>query len=65
MPVTVLLPNPAGRMRFEGSVKVKMSDFKIAPPAPSLGGVSIKTGDDVTLRFVWWVNRANPGQAVR
>ena len=29
-----------------------MTDFKIEPPSPSLGGVSIKTGDEVTLRFV-------------
>jgi len=46
-------------------VKVKMTDFKITPPAPSLAGVSIETGDEVTLRFVWWVNRVNTGQAAR
>jgi hypothetical protein len=56
MPVTVS-PDPAGTIQFAGSVKVKMTDFKIDPPSPSLGGVSIKTGDEVTLRFVWWVNR--------
>jgi hypothetical protein len=56
MPVAVL-PDAAGRIQFSGSVQVKMTDFKITPPSPSLGGVSIKTGDEVTLRFVWWVNR--------
>ena len=65
MPMTVLLPDPAGRMRFVGSAKLKMSDFNIAPPSPSLAGVSIKTGDEVTLRFVWWVNRVSAGQALR
>ena len=64
MPVAVL-PDPAGRIQFAGSVKVKMTDFKITPPSPSFGGVSIKTGDEVTLSFVWWVNRVNPGQAAR
>ena len=62
MPVAVL-PDAAGRIQFAGSVKVKMTDFKISPPSPSFGGVSIKTGDEVTLRFVWWVNRVNTGQA--
>ena len=60
MPVTVL-PDAAGRIQFAGSVKVKMTDFKISPPSPSLGGVSIKTGDEVTLVFVWWVNRVGQG----
>jgi hypothetical protein len=64
MPVTVL-PDAAGRIQFAGSVKVKMTDFKISPPSPSLGGVSIKTGDEVTLRFAWWVNRVGPGQAAK
>ncbi|HOX56097.1 MAG TPA: YceI family protein [Candidatus Paceibacterota bacterium] len=56
MPVTVT-PDPAGTIQFAGSVKTKMTDFKIEPPSPSLGGVAIKTGDEVTLKFVWWVNR--------
>jgi hypothetical protein len=62
MPVTVL-PDVAGRIQFAGSVKVKMTDFKITPPSPTFGGVSIKTGDEVTLRFAWWVNRVNTGEA--
>jgi len=62
MPVAVL-PDASGRIQFAGSVKVKMTDFKITPPSPSLGGVSIKTGDEVTLRFIWWVKRVDPAQA--
>jgi hypothetical protein len=64
MPVT-LLPDPNGRIQFAGSVKVKMTDFKITPPAPSVGGLSIKTGDEVTLSFVWWVKPVNTGQTTR
>lgn len=64
MPVAVL-PDADGRLQFAGSVKVKMTDFKIEPPSPSLGGVSIKTGDEVTLRFSWWVQRVGAAQVAR
>jgi hypothetical protein len=40
-------------------------DFKITPPSPTLGGVSIKTGDEVSLKFAWRVARAGIGQAAR
>ena len=46
-----------GKIQFIGSVKVRMTDFKIQPPNPSFAGGAIKTGDEVTLRFHWWVNR--------
>jgi hypothetical protein len=42
-----------------------MTDFKITPPSPSFGGVSIKTGDEVTLSFVWWVNRVGAAEAAK
>lgn len=64
MPLAVS-SGPGGRLRFEGSVRVKMTDFNIVPPAPSLGGVSIKTGDEVTLSFVWWVNRTGRLEVAR
>lgn len=54
MLVTVL-PAAKDRIQFTGSVRVKMTDFKISPPSPSLAGVTITTGDEVTLRFVWWI----------
>ena len=41
------------RVTFSGSTKVKMTDFGIKPPAPSIGLGLIKTGDDVTLSFEW------------
>ena len=64
MPVSVSL-DPAGGIQFAGSVKAKMTDFKIEPPSPSLAGVSIKTGDEVTLKFVWWVKRVGEAPAGR
>ena len=64
MPVTAL-PDVAGRIQFAGSAKVKMTDFKITPPSPSFGGVSIKTGDEVTLSFVWWVNRVGGAETAK
>lgn len=63
MPVAVLL-DPMGRIQFAGDVKVKMTDFKITPPAPLVGKV-IKTEDEVTLRFVWCVQRIGSGQTAR
>ena len=38
-----------GTIRFVGSTVVKMSDFGIKRPSAALG--TIKTGDDVTVRF--------------
>ena len=64
MPVAVL-PDPSGRIQFSGSVKVKMTDFQISPPSPNLPVGKITTGDEVRLRFVWWANRVNTGQAGR
>ncbi len=57
MPVTITRVAD-DRLQFTGSVRVKMTDFKITPPAPKALGVEIKTGDDVMLSFSWWVKRA-------
>jgi hypothetical protein len=54
MPVS-LKPGPDGKVQFAGSVQIKMSDFKISPPAPSFDGTLIKSGDDVRVSFVWWI----------
>jgi len=55
MPVYVS-PGADGRIQFSGLVRTKMTDFKITPPEPA--GMGIKTGDDVTLKFWWWVKPA-------
>ena len=51
MPVEVKMEE--NKMTFVGHVSVKMSDFKIEPPAPALAGGLIKTGDDVKLSITW------------
>jgi polyisoprenoid-binding protein YceI len=41
-------------LKTHGTYKLKMTDYKVPPPAPSLLGLSpIKTGDEVTLTWVW------------
>jgi hypothetical protein len=52
MPVQVL-PLAEGRLKISGSVSVKMTDFKIEPPAPALAGGLITTGDEVKILFDW------------
>ena len=64
MPVSVT-PGPDGKTQFAGSVQIKMSDFKISPPAPSFDGIPIKTGDDVRLSFAWWVKPVNTIAAIK
>lgn len=52
MPVTatVLAEN---KVKFAGGVTVKMTDFKVEPPALTVLGLGIKTGDEVKLFFEW------------
>lgn len=44
---------PDKKLKITGSVNVKMTDFKIEPPAPKIALGLIKTGDDVKLLFDW------------
>jgi hypothetical protein len=43
------------KLKITGSTAVKMTDFKIEPPAPKIALGLIKTGDDVKLSFEWLV----------
>jgi len=54
MPVTV---TPLGnkKLKITGQVAVKMTDYKIEPPAPV--GLLITTGDEVKLSFEWMVGQ--------
>ena len=52
MPVNVL-PLGEKKLRISGSIKVKMTDFKVEPPCPALAVGLIKTGDEVKLIFEW------------
>ncbi len=54
MPVNI---TPTGdkdaKIKIEGTVTVKMSDFKISPPRPA--GMLLTVGDEVKLIFSWYV----------
>jgi polyisoprenoid-binding protein YceI len=44
-----------GRLKASGGVTVKMTDFKVKPPAPTIGLGLIKTGDEVQVTFEWLI----------
>jgi len=52
LPVLVT-PLEDGRVKFAASTKLKMSDYKIDPPALTVFGIGIKTGDDVDVSIEW------------
>lgn len=54
MPVNVL-PMADKKLKISGTITVKMSAFKISPPAPKIALGFIKTGDDVKVIFDWMV----------
>ncbi len=54
MPLQVT-PLGAGKVKIAGSTSVKMTQFKIQPPAPAIALGLIKTGDEVKLLFEWIV----------
>lgn len=63
MPVNVL-PLGDKKLRVTGTTNVKMTDFKIDPPAPKIALGLIKTGDPVKIIFDWLVmQRAAPAAA--
>lgn len=40
-------------LKFAGKISLKMTEFKIEPPAPAIAGGMIKTGDEVHLSLEW------------
>jgi polyisoprenoid-binding protein YceI len=54
MPVNIT-PVGADTLQITGATPLKMSDFKIEPPAPKIALGMIKTGDDVKILFDWTV----------
>jgi hypothetical protein len=54
LPVNIT-PLGEGQLKIVGSIGMKMSDFKIEPPAPAIAAGLIKTGDPVTVKFEWLV----------
>ena len=59
MPVNVL-PLGDNKLKISGNKALKMTDFKIKPPAPL--GIMLKTGDEVKVFFEWMV-AAKPAAA--
>lgn len=64
MPVTV---TPLGnkRLKISGNTALKMTDFRIKPPAPAIALGLIKTGDEVKLIFEWVVGQKATGAGAR
>lgn len=56
MPITIA-PQPDGRLSVIGSARVKMTDFGIVPPKPSLAMGIVRTGDEVKITFQWKLER--------
>ena len=48
-----VLPLGEKKLKITGTTNLKMTDFKIDPPAPKIAMGMIKTGDDVKLIFEW------------
>ena len=48
-----VLPLGEKKLKVTGTTNLKMTDFKIEPPAPKIAMGMIKTGDDVKLIFEW------------
>ena len=59
MPVNIT-PLGDNQLKVVGSVGMKMTDFKIDPPAPAIAAGLIKTGDPVTVKFEWLVVQKKP-----
>ncbi|MGH7973656.1 MAG: YceI family protein, partial [Limisphaerales bacterium] len=61
-PVEVLpLGDAEKRIKISGTTAVKMTDYKISPPAPL--HILLKTGDEVKLVFEWIVAPRTPPTA--
>jgi polyisoprenoid-binding protein YceI len=51
--VVTLEPVEGNKLKASGSKSLKMTDFGIKPPAPTLGLGLIKTADTVKVSFEW------------
>jgi len=61
-PVTITRADK-DKLKVSGSTGVKMTDYKIQPPAPKIALGMIKTGDEVKLTFDWLTSKAAVGTA--
>jgi len=51
-PVAIEVPE-AGKLKVNATVPLKMTDFKIDPPAPKIGLGLMKCGDDIKIIIDW------------
>jgi len=51
-PITIE-PMDGGKIKISGTAPVKMTDYKVDPPAPNFGLGMMKCGDDVKIIFEW------------
>jgi polyisoprenoid-binding protein YceI len=59
-PVTIA-PLDKTKIKISGTAKLKMTDFKITPPAPNILGLGLmKCGDDVIIIFEWTLLQRQP-----
>jgi hypothetical protein len=68
-PITMtvnVLPLADKKYKVTGSTNLKMTSFKVEPPAPKIALGMIKTGDDVKLIFEWMLaQRKAPAAAAK
>lgn len=55
--VVTMEPQAGNKLKSTGVVDLKMTDFGIKPPSPSVGLGLIKTGDEIKLTFEWFTVR--------
>jgi hypothetical protein len=58
-------PVSGNKLKSTGAVDLKMTDFGIKPPAPSVGLGLIKTGDEIKLTFEWLTAKTAPDTAAK
>ena len=44
-----------GKLKISAAIPLKMTDYKVVPPAPKIALGMITTGDQVTIKFEWLV----------
>jgi len=61
-PVTIE-PLDKGKIVVRGAASLKMTDYKVPPPAPNIAGLGImKCGDEVKILFNWTLMQVPPKQ---
>jgi hypothetical protein len=59
-PVTIV-PLDKTKIKISGTAKLKMTDYKVEPPAPNILGLGLmKCGDDVIIKFDWTLMQTAP-----